>query len=107
MEAGGGEGAVSITGLSESALASLPHQDDTSFQTSEIQPGFNFSLAAQFDHWGMEAEAASLRAAMYHHLHERRNLSFQTPAAFDRGATTCRAILNMRPMAAEWARRYR
>ena len=105
VEAGGGEGAVSITGLSDAALSSLPHQDDTTFQTSEIQPGFNFSLAAQLDHWGMAQEAVSLRAAMYHQLHERRNLSFQTPAAFDRGAMTCRAILNMRPMAAAWAGR--
>ena len=37
----------------------------------------------------MAKEAGSLRAAMYYQLHERRNLSFQTPAAFDRGATTC------------------
>ncbi|MDV7142146.1 GH116 family glycosyl hydrolase [Tropicimonas sp. TH_r6] len=102
LKAGGGEGAVSITGLTEAARAALPHQDDTSFQTSEIQPGFNFSLAAQLDLWGMGAEADQLRAALCHQLHER-NLSFQTPAAFDRGTRNCRAILNMRPMAAAWA----
>ncbi len=105
LQAGGGEGAVSITGLSEAALSALPHQDDTSFQTSEIQPGFNFSLAAQLDLWGMEPEADRLRAALCHQLHDRRNLSFQTPAAFDRGSMRCRAILNMRPMAAAWAHR--
>jgi non-lysosomal glucosylceramidase len=102
LQAGGGEGAVSLTGLSEAARARLPHADDTSFQTSEIQPGFNFSLAAQLDAWGLRAEADRLRRALFHQLHERRNLAFQTPAAFDRGRPTCRAVLNMRPLAAWW-----
>lgn len=102
LQAGGGEGAVSLTGLSEEARSRLPHQDDPTFQTAEIQPGFNFSLAAQLDSWGLREEADTLRRALFHQLHERRNLAFQTPAAFDRGALTCRAVLNMRPLAAWW-----
>ena len=102
LEAGSGEGAVSLTGLSDAARSLLPHQDDPTFQTAEIQPGFNFSLAAQFDAWGLHDEADNLRRALYRQLYERRNLVFQTPAAFDRGKETCRAVLNMRPMAAWW-----
>ena len=102
MEAGGGEGAVSLTGISDAALGKLPHQDDPPFQTAEIQPGFNFSLAAQFDSWELKTEADQLRRALYHQLYEKRNLVFQTPAAFDRGSKSCRAILNMRPLAAWW-----
>ncbi len=44
LEAGGGEGAVSLSGLGQKAQAILPHQDDTSFQTSEIQPGSTSAL---------------------------------------------------------------
>ncbi len=102
VEAGRGEGAVSLTGLSDAALARLPHQDGPTFQTAEIQPGFNFSLAAQLESWHLNDEADRLRLALYRQLYEKRNLVFQTPAAFDRGARTCRAILNMRPMAAWW-----
>ena len=80
----------------------LPHKADTSFQTAEIQPGFNFSLAAQFESWGLEAEADHLRRAMHAQLHLTRNLAFQTPAAYDAGRSTCRAILNMRPLSAWW-----
>ena len=102
LDAGGGEGAVSLTGLSDAARSLLPHQDDPTFQTAEIQPGFNFSLAAQLDAWGLRNEADRLRRALYDQLYETRNLVFQTPAAFDRGSLSCRAILNMRPMAAWW-----
>ncbi len=102
LEAGGGEGAVSLTGLSDAARAALPHQDDPTFQTAEIQPGFNFSLAAQLESWGLRAEADSLRRALFRQLYEERNLVFQTPAAFDRGTPHCRAVLNMRPLAAWW-----
>lgn len=102
LEAGGGEGAVSLTGLSDAARSHLPHQDDPTFQTAEIQPGFNFSLAAQLDAWALHEEADQLRRALHHQLYEQRNLVFQTPAAFDRGTPSCRAVLNMRPMAAWW-----
>ncbi len=102
LEAGGGEGAVSLTGIPDDAMALLPHQEDTSFQTAEIQPGFNFSYAAQLEAWNLFSEADVLRRALCRELHERRNLLFQTPAAFDRGRPTCRAILNMRPLAAWW-----
>ena len=105
LDAGGGEGAVSLTGLSAAARAGLPHAEDPSFQTAEIQPGFNFSLAAQLECWGMEEEADRLRRALHRQLHARRNLGFQTPAAFDRGAPTCRAVLNMRPLAVWWMAR--
>ena len=84
------------------AIAALPHKDDPTFQTAEIQPGFNFSLAAQLEAWGLGAEAETLRKALHHQLHERRNLVFQTPAAFDRASLRCRAVLNLRPMAAWW-----
>lgn len=102
LEAGGGEGAVSLTGLSEAAISHLPHQDDPTFQTAEIQPGFNFSLAAQLESWRLAEEADQLRRALYRQLYETRNLVFQTPAAYDRTSGTCRAILNMRPLAAWW-----
>ena len=102
LDAGGGEGAVSLTGIDDAARVALPHQEDPSFQTAEIQPGFNFSLAAQLEAWGLAKEADTLRTALHRELYERRNLAFQTPAAFDRGTTTCRAVLNMRPMAAWW-----
>ena len=102
LDAGGGEGAVSIARIPSSAVASLPHQDDTSFQTSEIQPGFNFSLAAQLDSWGLVTESDTLRRALRRELYERRNLVYQTPAAFDRGELTCRAIMNMRPLSVWW-----
>jgi non-lysosomal glucosylceramidase len=102
LEAGGGEGAVSLTGLSDAARSLLPHQDDPTFQTAEIQPGFNFSLAAQLAAWGLHEEADHLRRALYHQLYEERNLVFQTPAAFDRSSLSCRAVLNMRPLAAWW-----
>ncbi len=102
LEAGGGEGAVSLTGIPDDAMALLPHQEDTSFQTAEIQPGFNFSYAAQLESWGLSSEADMLRRALCRELHEKRNLVFQTPAAFDRGRQTCRAVLNMRPLAAWW-----
>ena len=102
LDAGGREGAVSISQIPPSAAASLPHQDDTSFQTSEIQPGFNFSLAAQLEAWGLAAEAGELRRSLHRELYERRNLIFQTPAAYDRGRRTCRAIMNMRPLSVWW-----
>ena len=69
----------------------------------EIQPGFNFSLAVQLESWGSHAEAESLRRALYRQLREERNLAFRTPAAFDREALHCRAVLDMRPLAA-WRR---
>ena len=102
LEAGGGEGAVSLARIPEAARAALPHKDDTSFQTAEIQPGFNFSLAAQLECWGLRDEAEQLRKALWRELHVKRNLVCQTPAAFDRGRMTCRAVLNMRPLAAWW-----
>ncbi len=105
LDAGHGEGAVSLSGVPAAAMSLLPHQDDTSFQTAEIQPGFNFSLAAQLETWGLETEADRLRSALHRELHEVRNLVFQTPAAYDCGAMTCRAVLNMRPMAAWWLAR--
>jgi non-lysosomal glucosylceramidase len=103
---GGGEGAVSLARVPGAARAALPHRADTSFQTAEIQPGFNFSLAAQLDAWGLGDEAADLRRALAREL-DRRNLSFQTPAAFDRGRDTARAVMNMRPLAAWWAAPFR
>lgn len=104
LDEGGGEGAVSVAGLSARVRAGLPHAADTSFQTSEIQPGFNLSLAAQMESWGLLDEGAALRRALRHQLHEARNLAFQTPAAYDRGRDTARAILNMRALAAWWMR---
>ncbi len=106
LAAGGGEGAVSLAEIPPEAIAMLPHQDDTSFQTREIQPGFNFSLAAQLEEWELNDEAEQLRKALYQELYVRRNLVFQTPAAFDKGQLTCRAILNMRPLAAWWMDRF-
>ncbi len=102
LAAGGGEGAVSLAGIPDDAMSLLPHQEDTSFQTAEIQPGFNFSYVAQLESWGLSDEADVIRRALYRELYERRNLVFQTPAAFDRGLPTCRAVLNMRPLAAWW-----
>ncbi|NNF90370.1 MAG: hypothetical protein HKM96_03235 [Boseongicola sp.] len=101
-EAGGGEGAVSLSAIPADAQAKLPHKADSSFQTSEIQPGFNYSLAAQLAAWGLNDEADTLYRALHQQLHVRRNLAFQTPAAYDRGRLSCRAILNMRPLAAWW-----
>lgn len=102
LDAGGSEGAVSLAGIPDEAFRSLPHADDRTFQTSEIQPGFNYSFAAQLKAWGLADEAAAIYRAMHHQLHVRRNLVFQTPAAFDRGGLSCRAVLNMRPLAAWW-----
>ncbi len=102
LDGGGGEGVVSLAGIPDSAMSLLPHQEDTSFQTAEIQPGFNFSFAAQLEAWGMDQEADEVRRALHRELHIKRNLVFQTPAAFDRGRLTCRAVLNMRPLAAWW-----
>ncbi|HMO07955.1 MAG TPA: non-lysosomal glucosylceramidase [Paracoccaceae bacterium] len=104
LDEGGGEGAVSVAGMSAAVRAGLPHAADTSFQTSEIQPGFNLSLAAQMERWGLWDEGAALRRALRRELHETRNLVFQTPAAYDRGRDTARAILNMRALAAWWMR---
>lgn len=101
-EAGGGEGAVSLSAIPASAQDHLPHKADSSFQTAEIQPGFNYSFAAQLAAWGLTDEADRLYRALHEQLHVRRNLVFQTPAAYDRGRLTCRAILNMRPLAAWW-----
>ena len=101
-DAGGGEGAVSLSKIPREALAYLPHQDDTSFQTAEIQPGFNYSLAAQLEEWGLDSEADELRKSLYQEMYVKRNLVFQTPAAYDRNRMTCRAVLNMRPLAAWW-----
>ncbi len=102
VEAGGSEGVVSLSNIPPEAYEFLPHAADRTFQTSEIQPGFNFSFAAQLECWGLTDEADTLRRALYHELYVRRNLVFQTPAAFDRGGVSCRAILNMRPLAAWW-----
>ncbi len=104
VDEGAGEGAVSLAGVPASAHAHLPHQDDTTFQTAEIQPGFNFSLAAQLEAWDLTAEADHLRRALYDQLYVKRNLVFQTPAAIDQGRLTCRAVLNMRPLAVWWMR---
>ena len=101
-EAGGGEGAVSLSAIPASAQDHLPHKADSSFQTAEIQPGFNYSFAAQLGAWGLTDEADRLYRALHEQLHVRRNLVFQTPAAYDRGRLSCRAILNMRPLAAWW-----
>ena len=105
LEEGAGEGAVSLANMPAGATAALPHQDDTTFQTKEIQPGFNFSLAAQLESWGLVVEADRLRRALYDQLYVKRNLVFQTPAAIDQGRLTCRAILNMRPLAVWWMQR--
>ncbi|SMX46291.1 GH116 family glycosyl hydrolase [Maliponia aquimaris] len=102
IEAGGGEGAVSLSAIPASARDALPHKADSSFQTSEIQPGFNYSFAAQLGTWGLGDEADTLYRALHHQLHVRRNLVFQTPAAYDRDRLSCRAILNMRPLSAWW-----
>lgn len=102
LEEGRGEGAVSLAKVPGSAVSSLPHKDDTSFQTKEIQPGFNFSFAAQLEEWGLRDEANILRKALHRELHENRNLAYQTPAAFDPSTDTCRAILNMRPLSVWW-----
>lgn len=102
LREGRGMGAVSLASIPEGARRYLPHADDRSFQTSEIQPGFNFSLAAQMEEWGLREEADTLRRTLHRELHERRNLAFQTPAAFDAGAPTVRAILNMRPLSIMW-----
>lgn len=99
---GGGEGAVSLAAMPEAGADALPHKDDTSFQTTEIQPGFNMSFAAQLQCWGLMDEADTVRKALFNELYVKRNLVFQTPAAIDRGTMSCRAILNMRPMAAWW-----
>ena len=105
LQAGRGMGAVSLAQIPDAARAHLPHQDDTSFQTSEIQPGFNFSLAAQLEEWGLWPQAEALRKALHRQLYVERNLIFQTPAAFDVGAQTARAILNMRPLSVWWMTR--
>ena len=102
LDEGRGEGAVSLARVPRAARDELPHQADTSFQTREIQPGFNLSLAAQLEEWGLDDEADRLRRALHDQLHVRRNLAFQTPAAIDAGTDTCRAVLNMRPLAAWW-----
>ena len=102
LDAGGGEGAVSLTGIPDEAMSLLPHQEDRSFQTSEIQPGFNFSFAAQLESWNLASEADALRRALFRELYEKRNLVFQAPAAFDRGRLMCRAVLNMRTLSAWW-----
>jgi len=102
LDAGRGEGAVSLSQIPAEAAKALPHADDTSFQTAEIQPGFNFSLAAQLEEWNLRAEADTLRKALHRELHLKRNLAFQTPAAIDPSADTCRAILNMRPLSVWW-----
>lgn len=102
LEAGGGQGAVSLCAIPEAAHEKLPHKADSSFQTSEIQPGFNYSFAAQLATWGLREESDRLYRALHHELHVRRNLVFQTPAAYDRDRLSCRAILNMRPLAAWW-----
>lgn len=102
LAAGQGEGAVSLACIPSDANAFLPHKDDTSFQTAEIQPGFNFSLAAQLEEWDLRTEADTLRKALHNELHIKRNLVYQTPAAIDTSADTCRAILNMRPLSVWW-----
>ncbi len=51
LDEGKGMGAVSLARVPDTARQFLPHTDDTSFQTSEIQPGFNFSFAAQLEEW--------------------------------------------------------
>ena len=104
LDEGRGQGAVTLARVPPDAFAHLPHQDDVSFQTREVQPGFNMSLAAQLEAWGLRDEAERLRRALHRELCEERNLAFQTPAAFDVGAGTCRAILNMRPLAVWWMR---
>ncbi len=102
LDEGCGKGAVSLAAVPKSARRFLPHTDDTSFQTSEIQPGFNFSFAAQLEEWGLNLEADRLRRTLFQELYERRNLIFQTPAAFDAASPTARAILNMRPLSVWW-----
>ena len=102
LDEGRGEGAVSLARMPRGATARLPHQTDTSFQTREIQPGFNLSLAAQLEEWDMGAEADELRRSLHRTLQVERNLAFQTPAAIDAGADTCRAVLNMRALAIWW-----
>ncbi len=61
LRAGRGEGAVTLADLPRDAARALPHQDDTSFQTAEIQPGFNYSFAAQLECWDLHDEADRLR----------------------------------------------
>lgn len=102
LDEGGGMGAVSLANVPKSARRFLPHSDDTSFQTSENQPGFNFSLCAQLEEWGLNSEADQLRRSLYRELYEKRNLIYQTPAAFDATGPTARAILNMRPLSVWW-----
>ena len=77
LEAGSGEGAVSLAVIPDTAFSALPHQDDPTFQTAEIQPGFNFSLAAQLEEWDQWNEAETLRKSLYQELSVKRNLVFK------------------------------
>jgi non-lysosomal glucosylceramidase len=102
LDEGRGEGAVSLSRIPAGARDGLPHRDDTSFQTVEIQPGFNLSFAAQLEEWDLRDRAETLREALFTELYVKRNLVFQTPAAIDVSTDTCRAIMNMRPLSVWW-----
>jgi non-lysosomal glucosylceramidase len=73
---GRGIGAVSLARITDAARRHLPHTDDTGFQTSEIQPGFNFSFAAQLEEWGCTPKQTPCAA-----IWDFRHLRPLTPAA--------------------------
>lgn len=99
---GQGMGAVLLAAIPDAARHSLPHTDDTGFQTSEIRSGFNFGFAAQLEEWGLRSGADTLRRAVFHQLYEQRNLIFRSPAVFDTSGPTARASPNMRPRPVWW-----
>ena len=92
------EGVANISGFAHEIAAGAAKYGDPMNQSSEVLTGINYSLACQLWHYGLESESAQVLRAVHDQLYKDRGLWFRTPAAYDPGQPTFRAILNMRPL---------
>ncbi len=99
-EAGAGRAARLIVKADGGPVTHAPGDVDASFQTSEALAGINLAFAAELAAFGLEAEAAELRKALFAEVVQRRGLLYRLPAAIDLEAEVFRAPSNLRPLAA-------
>ncbi len=99
-KAGAGRAARLIVRPDGGPVAHAPGDVDASFQTSEALVGINLAFAAELQAFGLDAEAAEVRQALFAEVVERRGLLYRLPAAIDLEAEVFRAPMNLRPLAA-------
>lgn len=106
QKAGNGEGVITLSNMTPTAMLAVQNDHHISFQSSESIVGFNFSFAAQLESWGLKQEGLEIRRALYRNLYQR-GMFARTPAAYDvadmESGLKFRASMNMRPLSVWYA----